>query len=306
MLPQDRTRLCTLELVAAMVIYGTLGWPVRFIALPSSVLACVRGALGALSLYLMARLLGRTLSVPRDVRSIALLVAGGACIGINWVLLFEAYRRTTLATAELAYEMMPVYVTLVSPIVLHERLTLRKLLFLGLALFGMALVSGIGQTPAEGVTLEGVLFGLGGAFFYGNCALINKFLGHVDAVTQTVVQLSVASLVLLPYVLLTVSPAEISLDTRTVVLTLLVGVVHTGLGFGLWFASMSGLPAQKIALLGYIDPIVALAVSALVFHEYLTPLGMVGAALVLGSLLASELLDVAEEQRAALLERPSA
>lgn len=291
MLPQDRTRLCTLELIAAMVIYGTLGWPVRFIAWPSSVLAVARGLLGALSLYVIARLLGRRLQLPRDGRSIALLVAGGACIGINWVLLFEAYRRTTLATAELAYEMMPVYVTLVSPWVLGERLTARKLLFLGLALLGMALVSGIGSAPAQGVTTEGVLFGLGGAFFYGNCALINKFLGHVDAVTQTVVQLTVAALVLLPYVLCTVNPAEISLDPTSVWLVVLVGVVHTGLGFGLWFASMSGLPAQKIALLGYIDPIVALAVSALVFHEYLTPVAACGAVLVLGSLLASELLD---------------
>lgn len=281
----------TLELVATMAIFGSLGWPVRLIPWPSSLIALARGVLGCAFLVLFCRLTGRKLTLPPDFRRRALLVAGGVCIGVNWMLLFEAYRRTSMATAELAYEMMPVYVTLAAPLVLHERIGPRKLTCLFLALFGMVLVSGVLEGPIEGVSTEGILLALGGATFYGTCVLINQFVEGVDALTQTTVQLGCAAVAVAPYALLTTDFTQLNLSAPTLGLVALVGLVHTGLAFGMWFDSMNSLPATKIALLGYVDPLVALTLSALVFGEFLTPLGMLGAALVLGSMLASELMD---------------
>ena len=281
----------TWMLVSALTIFGTLGVFVRGIALPSAVLSLARGVMGSTFLLAFLRMTGCRLELPASQRTRALLVLSGVCLTLNWTFLFEAYRHTTLPTAELAYEMAPVFVLLVSPFVLGEQLTRRKVACLVVALVGMLLVSGVLEPgAAEGVTLLGVGLGLVAAAFYASVMVLGKLLDEVDSYVKTVVQLAVAAVALIPYVLVTVRPTELgALDARGVLLLLVVGVVHTGLAFVLWFGSMEHLPAQRVALLGYIDPVVALLSSAVILGETLTPLGMLGAALVMGSMLYHEL-----------------
>lgn len=288
--PQKDQRRSTALLVSAMLIFGTLGLFVRFIPLPSAALALARGFLGSGALWCVARVLGRPLVLPSDRRTRLLLVVSGVCLTLNWAFLFEAYRLTTLATAELAYEMAPVFVMVASPFVLGERLTPARSICLLIAVFGMVLVSGVLEPgAAEGVTLEGVALALVAAAFYASVMLLNQFLGHVDPYVKTIAQLLVAGVVLVPYAGFAVGLADLALTPVQLVLLLVVGVVHTGAAFALWFGGMRGVPAQKVAILGYVDPLVALLISALVFGETLTPLGMLGAAMVLGATLASEL-----------------
>ena len=68
-----------------------------------------------------------------------------------------------------------------------------------------------------------------------------------------------------------------------------MGLVHTGMAYAIYFGSMSHLKAQSIAVLGYIDPVFALLLSALVLHESLTVFGILGAVLIIGSALVSEI-----------------
>lgn len=286
-----RETRATAMLVAALVIFGTLGVFVRGIALPSAALSLARGFMGSAFLLAYVRATGRRVSFPACGRTRLLLVLSGVFLTLNWTFLFEAYRHTTLPTAELAYEMAPVFVMLVAPFVLGEKLTRTKVVCLALAVCGMVLVSGVLEPGAAvGVTPLGVGLGLVAACFYAAVMVLGQFLDDVDPYTKTIVQLGVAGIALVPYVLATVRPAELTgLTPLGVVLLVVVGIVHTGLAFALWFGSMRDLPAQKVAILGYVDPIVALVASALVLGETLTPLGMVGATLVLGSLLLSEL-----------------
>ena len=280
----------TAMLVASLVIFGTLGLPIRFIDMPSSVVALARGLIGAAFLLLFMLVKNTPRKVPRRAATWAVLLVSGVCVSINWVLLFEAYRLTTIASAELAYEMAPVFVMAVGPIVLRERLTRLKAVCLLLAVFGMVLVSGVFEGGIEGVTPHGVAFGLGAAAFYASVMVLNQFLREGDPLTKTVVQLAVAGIVLVPYVAVTGDVASAHPSFSQLAMLVLVGIVHTGLAFALWFGSMGALSAQKVALLGYIDPIVALTISTVVLGETLTPLGALGGLLVLGSVLASELL----------------
>ena len=283
----------TIRLVASEVIFGTLGLFVRLIPLSPTALAASRGILGALFLLAFIRLRGHALQLPQSSRTRAILIASGVCLTLNWALLLKAYGLTTLATAELAYEMAPVFVMVVSPFLLNEHLTPTRRVCMGLALVGIVLVSGVLEPGATvGVTLEGVAFGLGAACFYAAVMILNQFLGEVDPLSKTVVQLGVAGLALLPQLLLSGEAGWLSLSPLAWVLLLVVGLVHTGLAFILWFSSLHELPAQKVAIFNYIDPAVALLVSALVFGERLTPLAVVGAVLILGSTLASELLEM--------------
>ena len=286
-------RSATIRLAASEVIFGTLGLFVRLIPLTPTALAASRGILGALVLLVYLRLSGKTLQLPRKVRTLAVLFASGVCLTLNWALLFKAYGLTTLATAELAYEMAPVMVMAVSPFVLDEHLTTTRKVCLCLALAGIVAVSGVFEPGATvGVTLQGVAFGLGAACFYAAVMVLNQLLGDVDPLTKTTVQLGVAGLALLPQVLLAGDAGWQALGFQAWVMLAIVCVVHTGVAFILWFSSLHNLSAQKVAIFNYIDPAVALLVSALVFGEHMTPLAMVGAVLILGSTLASELLEM--------------
>ena len=286
-------RSATIRLAVSEVIFGTLGLFVRLIPLTPTALAASRGILGALVLLVYLRLSGKTLQLPRKVRTLAVLLASGVCLTLNWALLFKAYGLTTLATAELAYEMAPVMVMAVSPFVLDEHLTTTRKVCLCLALAGIVAVSGVLEPGATGgVTLQGGAFGLGAACFYAAVMVLNQLLGDVDPLTKTTVQLGVAGLALLPQVLLAGDAGWQALGFQAWVMLAIVCVVHTGVAFILWFSSLHNLSAQKVAIFNYIDPAVALLVSALVFGEHMTPLAMVGAVLILGSTLVSELLEM--------------
>ncbi len=224
-----------------------------------------------------------------------LLVLSGALIGINWILLFEAYNYTTVATATLCYYMEPVIVILLSPLFFRERLTGKKLICTAAALAGMALVSGIfgaGGSAAglQGDNLRGILYGLGAAVLYASVVILNKRLRGVDPYRKTILQLGSAAVCLLPWLLLTGQFSEVEADARSLLLLLVVGIVHTGIAYALYFGSTDGLRAQTIALFSYIDPVSALIFSVLLLHEPMTIAGMAGAVLILGAAFAGEVL----------------
>jgi RarD protein len=224
-------------------------------------------------------------------RNLILLLVSGAFVGFNWILLFESYRYTTVSTATLCYYMATILVVIVSPFFLRERLTLRKLVCVVVALGGMLGVSGglDGGMPGpeEG---RGILCGLGAAVFYAGVMLLNKQLRDIDAYDRAIVQLAAAALVLLPYSLLTEGADALrGMNGGTVLLLLLLGVVHTGLAYFLYFGAMGQLPAQTVAILSYLDPTVAILLSTLVLQESISLFGMIGAALVLIAALVSEL-----------------
>ena len=276
------------ELILAVLLFGTIGLFRRGIALPSSVVALGRGFIGTLFLLLYALLRGRRLDGAAIRRKLPWLILSGGLIGFNWILLFESYRYTTVATATLCYYMAPVIVILASPWLLKERLTLRRGLCAGAAVLGMIPVSGV-LTEGRSGNLRGVLFGLGAAALYASVVLVNQRLREMDALEKTVVQLGAAALILLPYVLATEEVAALRWDGRSLLLLAILGIIHTGWAYALYFGSMGALPAQTVALCSYMDPVTAVLLSALVLREPLGAAGAVGAALVLGAALVSEL-----------------
>ena len=271
------------SLMASMVIFGTIGLFRRLIPLSSGLIACVRGLLGALVLLLFMLLSKKELS--RDIlkKNAWLLLLSGAAIGVNWILLFEAYSYTSVSVATLCYYMAPVFVMAVSPFLLGERLTGRKIICLVAALIGMVLVSGILQESAFiGGRGRGILLGLGAAVLYAGVTLMNKRLQTVPAYDRTLLQLFAAGLVVLPYCAKDLGALG-ECSPLVLLLLLLVAVIHTGFAYVLYFGSLQHLPSQTVAICSYIDPIVALLLSALLLHEPMTISGYVGAVLILGA-----------------------
>lgn len=275
-------------LIGSMLIFGTLGVVRRYVPLSSAMLALCRGALGSVFLLIFVLVRGGKLKLP-ERKATLWLVLTGAIMGLNWMLLFEAYSYTTVAAATMCYYMQPTIVILLSPLVFRERLSGRKLACAAAAIVGMLFVSGVLSGGVGQVQdIRGIAFGLGAAALYAAVIILNKKVVVEDIYAKTVVQLAGAALVMIPYVLLTEGVPELTLTAADIGMVLLVGIVHTGITYALYFGSMQRLKAQTVAVMSYIDPVFALLLSAAVLHESLTPLGIVGAVLIIGSAIISE------------------
>ena len=279
-----------IKLISSMLIFGTIGIFVKYIPLPSSVIALARGVIGTLFLLIVALLSRKKLSFAGAKRHLLLLFISGALVGFNWIFLFESYNYTTVAVSTLCYYMQPTFVIIASAFIFKERITLRKAICVILALVGMVFVSGIVESGIPTVSeLKGVLFGLGAAVIYTSIILVNQKLGGIDAYTKTVIQLFSAAVTILPYILLTEDVSKLTLDAKGALLLGIVAVVHTGIAYFLYFGSMGNLKAQTIAIMSYIDPVTAIILSALFLREPITPAAIIGALLILGAAFVSEL-----------------
>ena len=283
-------------MVAAMCIFGTIGIFVRHIPLPSSVVALVRGCVGTGFLLLLLGVRGQRLCWAEIRPNLARLCLSGAMIGFNWILLFEAYRYTTVAVATLCYYLAPIFVILAAPFFLGERLNGKKVVCVLTALLGMVIVSGVGTDglPGRGEG-KGILLGVAAAGLYAAVVLLNQTIGPMGAYDKTIVQLGTAAVVLLPYTLITQWGTPMPVTWGTVALLVVVGVLNTGIAYALYFGSMGELKAQTVAIFSYIDPVVAILLSALLLREPLGLSGGVGAVLILGAALASQLGEKPEQ-----------
>ena len=283
-----------LGVIGAMLIFGTIGIFREYTPLPSGLLAMARGLIGAAFLFCIMLITRAEISKQSLKKSLPLLTISGAMIGVNWILLFEAYKYTTVPIATLSYYMAPIFVILGASVILKEKLTRVKLICTLVAFIGIVLVtfgSDAGGEVADGKNhLLGILLGVGAAALYAGDILINKVIDGVTAQERTLVQLFVAGAVCIPYTLLAENLGAVEFTSTSIVLLIIMGIVHTGIAYTMYFGSMKQLKAQTVALLSYIDPVASVILAVLLIpNSVLSALGWVGAVLVLGSAVVSEL-----------------
>ena len=278
-----------LMLIAAMTVFGTIGLFVRNIAVSSGELALYRAVLAALMLSGYFVLSGQKLKLKGLGRELVLLLLSGGAMGFNWILLFEAYKYTTVSVATLSYYFAPVIVTLLCPILFREKMGAKQWLCFAMSTLGIVLITGIGDLSGGSSHLTGILFGLGAACFYATVILLNKVIKGVAGLQRTFLQFLAAIAVLLPYVLGTSGIHPEILDGAGWVNLLVVGLVHTGVTYCLYFSALKEMPGQEAAILSYIDPLVAVAISVFVLGESMTGLQLLGGVLILGFTLWNEI-----------------
>ena len=279
-----------MSLILAMIIFGTIGIFRKYIPLSSGIVAWVRGVLGVAFLLIFIKMKKINMDWNSIRAHLKILLISGGLIGMIWVLLFESYRYTSVAVATLCYYMAPIFVMTVSPFVLKEKMTVKKAVCVFVALLGMVFVSGVLDGGISDLSeLKGILFGLGAAAFYATVIMMNQKLKKVPTYDKTIMQLGTAAVILIPYILLVEDLATVTLTPLIIIMLIIVGVVHTGIAYALYFGSMNELRAQTVALFGYIDPIVAIILSALFLKEPMTVYSAIGAVLVLGATMISEL-----------------
>ena len=287
------------QLIFTMLLFGTIGTLSRFIDMPSSVIALGRAFFSVLTIIIVLGLRGQKLDREAIRRNIGWLILSSTCMCFNWVCQFEAFKYTTIAVSTLCYYMQPVFYILAAAIVLKEKLSPRKLIYVGIAFCGMIFVSGVLQTGLHLSELKGVLFGIAGGFFYAMVVLINKYMKDISPVNTTIVQMALVTVIMLPYSAATGGLSAAKITTVGIICLIVLGALHTGIAYVIYFDAVNKLSAQTVGILSYIDPVEAVLLSAFFLREPLTIWTVIGAVMILGATFISEREPAGKEDSAA-------
>lgn len=275
-------------LSAAMAIFGTLGLFTRNITVSSGELALYRAIMAAVLIFGFLVATKQKINFQDIRKEIPLLLFSGMAMGINWILLFQAYKYTTISVATLSYYFAPVIVTVVCPFLFHEKLTKKQWICFVMSTVGLVLIIGMENIGQGGSDMIGILFGLGAAGFYATVILLNKFIKKVTGIHRTLLQFIAAIIILVPYVACTGGSTLGTMNGKGWICLLVVGLVHTGITYCLYFSALKDLKGQEAAILSYIDPLVAVLVSVLILGEKMTILQAIGGIFILGFTLWNE------------------
>lgn len=280
----------TIQIIISMIIWGSLGIFVKYIAMPSLEIAFLRAVVAAGFLLIIGIFNRKKNKSIYSGKKILLLAASGAAIGLNWVLLFQAYKYTTISNATLSYYFAPVFIILLSPVVLKEKLTPVKLLSVFGALAGLFLIlsnqsqSSVGQYNH----MLGMSFGILAAVLYAGVVLLNKYIKGLSGFDMTFIQITTAALILLPFI---ISRGQLHFEgINTLLLVLIIGIVHTGIAYLIYFSAIKNIKAQSAAILSYIDPVSAILLGTIILGEPVNIIQLLGGLLILGSTFIGERL----------------
>ena len=268
-----------IKYITSVILYGTIGMFLRHVTLPVEFVAMCRGLIG--TCFILAFMRVRNIKTDRAMikQNLVLLIASGVLLGFNWIFLFAAYVNTTVAIASLCNYTAPVIVVLVAPFVLKEHTSPKKLFFLFTAFAGVVLVSGV--LNGERGSFRGIALGLLAALCFVCIVLCNRLMKDIGAFDKAIMQLSISAITILPYFIIHNYGKPLVVNPRSVLIVLMLGLLHTGIAYCLYFECLSTLPVQEFAILGYLEPIVSILCSFFFLHESLSLSGWIGAALVI-------------------------
>lgn len=269
-------KYCVMYIVS-LLIFGSNGVFASHIDMTSAEIVCMRTLIGSLALILVLLVSRTKLDWAVMKREAFKLIAAGICLGVNWALLFEAYKLMSVSIATLTYYLAPIIVLILSPLLLREKQSARAYIGMGAAVVGLVLAVGLGDTS---VTATGLIVGLGSAVFYAGLIIFNKKIDGVTGLPLTTIEMVIAACVMLPYVLLTGGYVGFPPDMEGTLYLIFLCLVNTGLACWLYFSSMNRLPARAVALFGYVDPVSALIFSAVFLGDRMGVLQIAGAVLV--------------------------
>lgn len=279
-----------LKYILAVSIYGTIGYILHFVDLPSEIVVLARGLIGSLFIFLFVKSKGNNLDYSAIKNNFKYLLFSGIALGLNWVFLFASYRVSTVAVGSLCNYMAPIIVILLSPILYKENISIKKGICVIGAFVGIILVSGILEINNK-ININGVVLGLLAAACFVLIIIFNRKLKDISVYDKVVVQLFVSALTVLPYAIFNNINTSLIINTRSILLIIVLGIVHTGIAYCLYFGSINNIPVQSVAILGYIEPVLSILASALLLKEPISMLGIIGAVLILVSACLSEVVN---------------
>ncbi len=281
-----------IKLVAIMVIWGSLGVFTRLIPLSALNLAFLRALVALPVLLLVVKV--NSLEDKRRLLKWSRLkpyIVSGLLLGIGWLTLFYGFKHTSIASAVILYNMCPVYVLIAAPVVLHESISKTQVVVILLSFIGLVFI--VGENMTDGAGYLGMILSAVSGIMYATIVLINRGIKvRLDNRLATTVQVSMALLVLLPFVVADGSILKIvELNSLSVILVIILGVVHTGIAYSMFFSLYAHLESVEIVAYSYLEPLFAIIFGFLLIGERLTIYQVIEGLLIIGSTYLGEVYE---------------
>ena len=273
-------RRSSLTLVAVCIGWGTIPLLAGEVDLAPAAIVLVRVWVAAAALLAVDRLRngGRGAPILGRGRTGRLAVAG-ALLAVHWTAMFAGYQQAPDDTVVFVVFLAPVGIALLAPRTLGERVGVRTLVALGLAVGGFVLVAAPALEPG---TVAGLAWAALSAATFVALVLVSKPLAEeLGGLRLNLAEMAVAGLLLLPV-------AASTTDDWTGLATawpwlLVLGLVHTALGVSLYLAALGRVPATQVGILGYLEPVSVVVLTWLVLGDRPALTTAVGGALVVAA-----------------------
>ena len=276
------------KVIFSMAIFGTIALFVKNIPLSTGEISLFRALIGAIAIGTYKLISGKKILLAEIKRDLPLLFLSGAIMGFNWILLFQAYRYTTVSLATLSYYFAPVLLIILSAVFLKEKLNLKQIICFVMATLGLVLIIGSGGLETSNTTTIGIIYGLGAAALYATVIFLNKLIKNVTGIDRTLIQFIAAIIILTPYVVATTGINILRISSSGLINLLILGIFHTGFTYCVYFSSVKDLKGQEAALLSYVDPLISIILSVAILGESMTMLQAIGGFMILGFTLLNE------------------
>lgn len=274
-----------LKIVSAILIWSSLGIFVRKIALPNADIIFYSAVIAGLVQFLMVSLTGRlkkTIRNKNSANSIFLLILLPVCFLGNTLLFYFAFTHTTIANAVLTHYTAPIFVALMAPVFLKEKILKTAWLAIILSSFGLWFILG---APVSGKEIfagdsesRGIIAGLLSGFAYALLILIIRGIAsQFSALFIIFIQNSLVALLLLPFV------PMIQLTWQSLPYIVTLGIVHSTIAPLLYVQGFKSVKANEAAILGYLEPIGAILLAWIFLNEIPEIKAILGGALILYS-----------------------
>ncbi len=274
--------------IASMVIYGTISIFVKNIAVSPGEIALWRVVIALIAILLFKLIRHERIEFKQAKSDFPLLALSGLAIAGAWILFFGSFDFTSVSMATMCSYFSPTLLMVFTPLIFKEKITLRQWLYFLMASLGLVLTIGAKLHGSEG-ELKGIVFALSSAFCYAFVVIVNKQVKSISGIDKTIFQFAAAALVLAVYVSFTSGFHVAELSSKGFINLAILGLVHTGFTYCLYFSVLENLSGQKVAILGYIDPFVAAIVSVVLLKEGFTVWQLIGGIMIIGFTLLNEL-----------------
>ncbi len=268
----------TLKYLASLFIFGFNGIFASYVDATSTQIVFLRVLIGSVVLLGAFAITRKRWTFPDHKRAFGFLVLSGCAMGLQWLLLFEAFNHIGVGMATLLNYCGPIIVIALAPFVFKERMTWNKMLGILVVIGGVLLLNG---TATGSLDLVGILCGLGAAVLYAVMVTFSKKASAIQGLENTTIQI-LSGLAIVFVVLLVKGEAQVSLPLYSVPAMLELGIVGTGAACLLYFSGIGTMNAQSVAVLGYLEPLGAVVLSAIILGEAMTGLQLVGVACIIG------------------------
>ncbi len=277
----------SLKYFISVFLYGTLGFFLAFIDVNSEFVVFCRGTFGCLFILVLLFMKKQKLDIEAIKKNFKYLVISGISLGINEIFLFIGYKYA-VSLASLGNYTAPISIIVLSAILYKDKLSIKQIMCILASFIGVVCLTGV--FTGNNSDIRGLIFGLCGSIGFVFLVFMNKKLKDIGPYDKTIAQLMFSSLTTVPLILINKS-FLISYDIKTVSVLLMLGIIHTGFAYILYFDSINTLSPIKIAVIGYVEPVMSVLIGALFLKESMDIYAIIGAILIIGSAITSELIS---------------